>query len=178
MSKNLLVDDEVWAVITAAARVSNVKRNDVLRSALGLSNKYGSFITSEGGEEGLHRRVTIDDMVFDHTLKGTKPMTWHGPDGAKRDVSSWAEVIAATAEWLVSNGRVNGDMPPTGGMRKYPLISTNRNSLSHSAQAKQVGEWWVETWGNVNTKGRNLRRLLRSVGVNPAEFAVTLSSST
>ena len=177
MSQTILVDDQVWAVVKAAAKLSNTKPNDVIRSALGLPSKYEVTATYEDSQGDLHRTVTIDNMVLDHNLKGTKPLMWHGPEGAERDVSSWAEVILATAEWLIDAHRVNGDLPSVDGMRKHPLISTNRSMLSHPTQAKQVGQWWVETWGNVNTKGRNLRRLLRSAGVDPVGFTVTLSNT-
>lgn len=178
MSHNILVDDQVWAVVRSAANLSNTKPNDVIRSALDLPSKYEVTATYEDSQGDLHRRVTIDEMVFDHNLKGTKPLIWHAPKGAERDVSSWAEVFVATAEWLIDADRVNSDLPQIDGMRKHPLISTNRDLLSHPGQAKQAGEWWVETWGNVNTKGRNLRRLLRAAGADPAEFTVTLSNKT
>ena len=178
MSRTILVDDQVWAVVSTTAKLSNTKPNDVIRGALGLPVKYEGMASSEDSQVDLHRKVTIDEMVLDHNLKGTKPLIWHGPAGTERDVSSWAEVIVTTAEWLIDTDRVNGDLPSIDGMRKHPLISTDRRMLSHPTQAKQVGQWWVETWGNVNTKGRNLRRLLRSAGVDPVGFTVTLSDTT
>jgi len=182
--KQIRIDPQVAAVLDATARLSGLegftKYNIVLRRLLNLPDETlipqgpGDSV-ERTGDGTFHRAVTIDEMVLDTTLKGTKPQRWVDPRGDAKKVEHWADVVVCTAEWLVENGMVTDDQPPIMGLRRHPLLSRSREKLVHPDVARQVcDDWWVETWGNVNTKARNLRRLLGSVGENSRDFKVII----
>jgi hypothetical protein len=183
MSSTVLLDDEVIRMLDTAAMVAGLqgpgRYNAVVRRLLKLpdfgSRSDGPSEVSGGekGGDGLERICSIDEIVLDQTLRGSKPTFLYGPDGESEKLVHWSDVLTGVANWLVQNGHVTEDLPPITGYRRHPLISKDRAKLAHPDVGREVHDgWWIETWGNVNTKGRNLRRLLLAADVDPTQFRV------
>ena len=177
--KKIDIDDQVAAVLDAAAKISGFgglnRYNIVLRRLLDLPGDQAGpadqSVYFEADSSSAGRAFGIDEMVLDVTLKGAKPRRWVGPKGETKEIEHWAEFVACAAEWLITTGLVATDQPPIAGYRKHPLLSQSRQKLGHPDPARRVGDgWWVETWGNINTKARNLRRLVLAVGFDPRGF--------
>jgi hypothetical protein len=111
----------------------------------------------------------------------TKPSILRLPHAPPMVVKTWKEVVEEIVGWLVDHGHVIKDSP-LGGRRQVPVVSRDRMRLSQShgnpdSYISRHDDWWIDTWGNVNTKARNLMAICESVGVDPAEFHVKLRTN-
>lgn len=110
----------------------------------------------------------------------TKPAALYYPDGTQKAVRTWKEVVIAVVDWGLERGLIKDDAPMEG-KRTYPLVSRSRSKLSQTHgnpdnYLSVVEGWWVDTWGNVNTKARNLIAICKDMGTDPSEFRVRLRS--
>ncbi len=186
MALHVLLDDEVIRMLDIGAMVAGIKEgpgryNAVVRRLLKLpdfgskADEQSEALVRAHEDDGTGRICSIDELVLDQTLRGSKPTFLYGPDGKSEKLVHWSDLLSGVANWPSQNGHVTEDLPPTSGYRTHPLISKDRAKLSHPDVAREVHNgWWVETWGNVNTKGRNLRRLLLAADVDPSQFRVAV----
>ncbi len=108
----------------------------------------------------------------------TKPATIYYPDGSHEFVRTWKDVVLKVVGWGLKKDLIRDDAP-TEGRRRHPLVSRSKMNLSHTHgnpenDLAQIDGWWVDTWGNVNTKARNLIAVCRSTGTDPSKFRVVL----
>lgn len=132
-----------------------------------------------GGEahEGL-TLVELDRGDFRYT----KPAKVIFPDASIGLVRAWKEVVTKTIGWMIDKEIIREETPLTG-KRKHPIVSKDRSNLSQThgnpdTYIVKHGAWWIDTWGNVNRKARNLIAICESAETEPSAFRVVLRSGS
>ena len=94
-------------------------------------------------------------------------------------VKDWKEVVVKIVMWHIQKGYITEDSPASWGS-KYPIISRKREALSQTRGGDpknyivEKDGWYIDTWGNVNTRASNLIAICKDVGTDPNDFRVTL----
>ena len=108
----------------------------------------------------------------------TKPSVVFLPDGSQEAVRSWKDVVLSIVGWMITSGRIKTAVP-SGGRRRHPIVSQRASDLSQThgnpaSYLAQANGWWVDTWGNVNTKARNLIAICKDTDTDPSNFRVVI----
>ncbi|MDF1500087.1 MAG: hypothetical protein P1P76_06445 [Anaerolineales bacterium] len=153
----------------------------LIRALADENSHESSLITAHEVEKTviLSNNSSLSLVDLDHgDYRFTKPRRVHLPDGSSKQVKAWKEVVVEIVGWMIGEGYIIDDVPVTK-RRKYPLVSKVKDKLSknHGNPESYIAEyesWWIDTWGNVNRKARNLIAICRSVDVDPSDFVVVL----
>ena len=109
----------------------------------------------------------------------TKPSRLQSPEGKEIDVSSWADLLLETSEWLIRKGLLTKDDCPvtTGRMAKRYLIHVTpvHPSKQKFAQSKPLSNGlFLERSYNVHSLVQQCELLLERFDQDPAQFHVRL----
>ena len=138
-------------------------------------------IVPKDSSEGLKPELGLTLLDLERgDFRYTKPSMVYYPDGSKAFVRTWKDVVIKFVHWGIERDLIEDDAPMMG-RRSYPLVSRDRSKLSQTHgnpdnYLAQIDGWWFDTWGNVNTKARNLIALSKAMGTDPSEFRVELRS--
>ena len=146
----------------------------------------------QGPDEEYSSRASLDSdawMTFDQLKEwsqnklangnSTKPSRLQSPEGKEIDVSSWADLLLETSEWLIRKGLLTKDDCPvtTGRMGKRYLIH-----VTPVHPSKQKFGWskplsnglYLERKFGVKSLVQHCGLLLEQFGHDPAQFRVRL----
>lgn len=134
-----------------------------------------SSVERNSQTQGVNNELHFYDL-FNPKYRGTKPSILVCENGEKQIVNSWKELVIKFAQYLIENGYIKEDVPQK---RKHPVIAGERERLSQThgnpkSYIVQIGEHYVDTWGNVGTKARRLIEICESVGIPHENFGVIL----
>ena len=109
----------------------------------------------------------------------TKPSRLQSPEGKEIDVSSWADLLLETSEWLIRKGLLTKDDCPvtTGRMKKTYLIHVTpvHPSKRKFAQSKPLSNGlYLERNYNMKSLVQHCELLLERFDQDPAQFRVRL----
>ena len=146
----------------------------------------------QGPDEEYSSRASLDSdawMTFgqlkewsqDKLANGnsTKPSRLQSPEGKEIDVSSWADLLLETSEWLIRKGLLTKDDCPvtTGRMAKRYLIHvTPVHPSEHKfvSSAQLSNGLYLERSYNANSLVQQCELLLERFDQDPAQFHVRL----
>ena len=146
----------------------------------------------QGPDEEYSSRASLDSdawMTFGQLKEwsqnklangnSTKPSRLQSPEGKEIDVSSWADLLLETSEWLIRKGLLTKDDCPvtTGRMAKRYLIHvTPVHPSEHKfvSSAQLSNGLYLERSYNVNSLVQQCELLLERFDQDPAQFHVRL----
>ena len=146
----------------------------------------------QGPDEEYSSRASLDSdawMTFGQLKEwsqnklangnSTKPSRLQSPEGKEIDVSSWADLLLETSEWLIRKGLLTKDDCPvtTGRMAKRYLIHvTPVHPSGHKfvSSAQLSNGLYLERSYNVNSLVQQCELLLERFDQDPAQFHVRL----
>ena len=146
----------------------------------------------QGPDEEYSSRASLDSdawMTFGQLKEwsqnklangnSTKPSRLQSPEGKEIDVSSWADLLLETSEWLIRKGLLTKDDCPvtTGRMAKRYLIHVtpvHPSEHKFASSAQLSNGLYLERSYNVNSLVQQCELLLERFDQDPAQFHVRL----
>ena len=146
----------------------------------------------QGPDEEYSSRASLDSdawMTFGQLKEwsqnklangnSTKPSRLQSPEGKEIDVSSWADLLLETSEWLIRKGLLTKDDCPvtTGRMAKRYLIHVtpvHPSERKFVSSAQLSNGLYLERSYNVNSLVQQCELLLERFDQDPAQFHVRL----
>ena len=105
----------------------------------------------------------------------TPPRLMTFPNGARKPLGFWYDLQVAVVAWLAETGRLTEDMCPLTTYRGAHLVHTfpvKQNSRPFD-QAKQIGNYWIDSFPNAYDHARFTRIILRRCAVDPTTVFVS-----
>ena len=173
--------DQLMRLFEAEARDAGLLRRKQIRE-----------MPLQGPDEEYSSRASLDSdawMTFGQLKEwsqnklangnSTKPSRLQSPEGKEIDVSSWADLLLETSEWLIRKGLLTKDDCPvtTGRMAKRYLIHvTPVHPSEHKfvSSAQLSNGLYLERSYNVNSLVQQCELLLERFDQDPAQFHVRL----
>ncbi len=105
----------------------------------------------------------------------TPPRLITFPDGARKSLRFWYDLQVAVVAWLAETGRLTEDMCPLTTYRGAHLVHTFpvKQYGRPFGQAKQIGNYWIDTFPNAYDHARFTRIILRRCSVDPSTVFVS-----
>ena len=146
----------------------------------------------QGPDEEYSSRASLDSdawMTFGQLKEwsqnklangnSTKPSRLQSPEGKEIDVSSWADLLLETSEWLIRKGLLTKDDCPvtTGRMAKRYLIHVtpvHPSERKFGSSSQLSNGLYLERSYNVNSLVQQCELLLERFDQDPAQFHVRL----
>ena len=111
------------------------------------------------------------------SVSGTDPVALFLPLGQPETTTKWVPLVSRITEWLVEAGHLKeSQLPLRLGPKRYflstePIHPTGKKFVD----GRQVGSLWLEAHLSHNDKITHTCNMIRSAGMNPADFKVRLA---